>query len=176
VFADQLTELRFLVERVVDTQGLVAVDAHMHTLKSDGSVTTVERVMSLVAEGVEVAVATDHFFRLDLAPAVEDTGLQDYLKVIAGTEISIRNPLDYEYTLDFNLWPLGPGESGWNAVETLVEEVAPIFDAEGPGTTWSTTNWTRSPRRLLAKDSGPASIFSKFSTVRPCGHRATRKL
>jgi hypothetical protein len=129
VLADQLTELRFLVERVVDTEGLVAVDAHMHTLKSDGSVTAEERVMSLVAEGVEVAVATDHFYRLDLAPAVEAVGLKDYLKVIAGSEISIRNPLDYEYTLDFTLWPLGPGESGWRAMETLSDEVAPIFEA-----------------------------------------------
>jgi hypothetical protein len=129
VFADQPTDLRFLVERVVDTEGLVAVDAHMHTLKSDGSVTEEERVISLVAEGVEVAVATDHFFANDYSPAVEATGLKDWLKVIIGTEISIRNPLDYEYTLDFNLWPLDRGESGWSAVETLVDEVAPIFEA-----------------------------------------------
>ncbi len=129
VFADQPTQLHFLVDRVVDTKGLVAVDAHMHTLKSDGSVTPEERVVSLVAEGIEVAVATDHFFRLDLTPAVDAAGLQDYLKAIAGSEISIRNPLDYEYTLDFNIWPLGPGESGWSAVETLAEEVAPIFEA-----------------------------------------------
>jgi hypothetical protein len=129
VLVDRLTELRFLVERVVDTEGLVAIDAHMHTFKSDGSVTPEERVVSLVAEGIEVAVATDHFFRLDLTPAVEAAGMQDYLKAIAGNEISIRNPLDYEYTLDFNIWPLGPGESGWSAVETLVEEVAPIFEA-----------------------------------------------
>jgi len=74
VLADQLTELRFLVERVVDTEGLVAVDAHMHTLKSDGSVTAEERVMSVVAEGVEVAVATDHFFANDYAPAVAAAG------------------------------------------------------------------------------------------------------
>jgi hypothetical protein len=129
VLADQLTELRFLVERAVDTEGLVAVDAHMHTLKSDGSVTAEERVMSLVAEGVEVAVATDHFYPLDLAPAVDAVGLKDYLKVFAGSEISIRNSLDYEYTLDFTLFPLGPGESGWRAVETLSDEVAPIFEA-----------------------------------------------
>ncbi len=129
VLADQVTELRFLVERVVDTEGMVAVDAHMHTLKSDGSVTAEERVVSVVAEGIEVAVATDHFFANDYAPAVEAAGLQDWLRVIVGSEISIRNPLDYEYTLDFSLYPLGPGESGWSAVETLSEEVAPIFEA-----------------------------------------------
>ena len=85
--------------------------------------------MSVVAEGVEVAVATDHFFRHDYAPAVEAAGLKDWLRVIVGSEISIRNPLDYEYTLDFSLWPLDPGESGWSAVETLSDEVAPIFEA-----------------------------------------------
>ena len=129
VFTDQLTELRFLVKRVVDTAGMVAVDAHMHTLKSDGSVTAEERVVSVVAEGIEVAVATDHFFRHDYAPAVEAAGLKDWLRVIVGSEISIRNPLDYEYTLDFSLFPLDPGESGWSAVETLSDEIAPIFEA-----------------------------------------------
>ncbi len=129
VFADQPTDLRFLVERVVDTEGMVAIDAHMHTLKSDGSVTEEERVISLIAEGIEVAVATDHFFANNYAPAVEATGLTDWLRVMIGSEISIRNPLDYEYTLDFTVYPLGPGEGGWSATETLVEEVAPIFEA-----------------------------------------------
>lgn len=129
VLAEQTTELHFVVERVVDTEGLVAVDTHMHTLMSDGSVTARERVLSAVAEGVEVAVATDHFFRHDLSPAVEAVGLQDFLQVIAGSEISIRNPVDYEYTLDFNLYPLAAEESGWSAVETMSEEVAPIFEA-----------------------------------------------
>jgi hypothetical protein len=128
VLADQLTELRFLVEKVVDTEGLVAVDPHMHTLKSDGAVTAEERVISVVAEGVDVAVATDHFFRHDFAPAVEATGLKDRLMVIAGSEISMRSPLDYAYTLDFSLYPLDPGESGWSAVETLSDEVAQIFE------------------------------------------------
>jgi len=129
VFADRPTDLRFLVERVVDTEGLIAVDAHMHTLKSDGSVTEEERVISLIAEGIEVAVATDHFFANNYAPAVEAAGLDDWLKVMIGSEISIRNSLDYEYTLDFSLFPLGPDESGWSAVETLTDEVAPVFEA-----------------------------------------------
>jgi hypothetical protein len=104
------------------------VDPHCHTLHSDGAVTAEERVKSLVAEGVEVAVATDHFYRHDLAPAAESAGLGGFLTVIAGTEVSIRNPRDYEYTLDFNLYPLGPGDSGWSAPETLADEVAPIFE------------------------------------------------
>ena len=128
VLADQLTELRFLVERVVDTDGLVAVDPHMHTLKSDGAVTAEERVISVVAEGVEVAVATDHFFPHDFAPAVEAAGLTDLLGVIVGSEISFRDPRDYRYTLDFSIYPLEPGESGWSAVETLSNDVVSIFE------------------------------------------------
>jgi hypothetical protein len=128
VLADRIATLSFVVDRVVDTTGLVAVDPHSHTLRSDGAVTAEERVKSLVAEGVEVAVATDHFYRHDLAPAAKSAGLGGFLTVIAGTEVSIRNPRDYEYTLDFNLYPLGPGDSGWSAPETLADEVAPIFE------------------------------------------------
>ena len=122
-------ELDFGLERVVETRGLVAVDVHMHTLRSDGTVNERERVLSLVGEGVEVAVASDHFYRNDYTSQIWAVGLEDYLKVIPGSEISIRNSRDYEYTLDFNLYPLGPEESGWEAVETLSEEVAPIFEA-----------------------------------------------
>ncbi len=129
VLADRQATLSFVVERVVDTTGLVAVDPHSHTVRSDGAVTAEERVKSLVAEGVEVAVATDHFFRHDLTPAVQAAGLEQYIHVIAGTEVSIRNPRDFEYTLDFNLYPLDPGDSGWSAPETLADEVAPIFEA-----------------------------------------------
>ncbi|MGB5343194.1 MAG: CehA/McbA family metallohydrolase [Thermoanaerobaculia bacterium] len=124
-----LQELDFELERVVETEGLVAVDLHMHTLRSDGTVDERERVLSLVGEGVEVAVASDHFFRNDYTPQIEALGLENYLKVIPGSEISIRNSRDYEYTLDFNLYPLGPDEGGWEAFATLAEEVAPIFEA-----------------------------------------------
>ena len=124
-----LQKVDFELERVVETAGLLAVDPHMHTLRSDGTVNERERVLSLVGEGVEVAVASDHFFRADYTPQIEALRLADYLKAIPGSEISIRNPHDYEYTLDFNLYPLGPDEGGWKAPETLSEEVAPIFEA-----------------------------------------------
>ncbi len=124
-----LQKLDFDLERVVETAGLIAVDPHMHTLRSDGAVNERERVLSLVGEGVEVAVASDHFYRNDYTPQIEALGFESYLKVIPGSEISIRNPRDYEYTLDFNLYPLGPDEGGWKAPETLSEEVAPIFEA-----------------------------------------------
>jgi hypothetical protein len=129
VLADRPATLDFVVDRVVDTTGLVALDPHSHTLRSDGAVTAEERVRSMVAEGVEVAVATDHFYRHELGPAADSAGLGGYLTVIAGTEVSIRNPRDFEYTLDFNLYPLGPGDEGWSAPETLADEVAPIFEA-----------------------------------------------
>ena len=125
----RLQELDFELERVVETEGLVAVDPHMHTLRSDGTVNERERVLSLVGEGVEVAVASDHFYRNDYTPEIEALELENYLKVIPGSEISIRDSRDHEYILDFNLYPLGPDEGGWEAAATLSEEVAPVFEA-----------------------------------------------
>lgn len=127
----ELVYLEFEIDRVVDTSGLLALDTHLHTLHSDGSVDVAERLRSAVAEGLDVVVSTDHFRRVDYTPELRRAGLAEYLAVMPGSEISIRDPRDFEYTLDFNPFPLGPEDEEpiWTATETLRPEAMPIFEA-----------------------------------------------
>jgi hypothetical protein len=91
--------------RVVDTSGYVGCDFHQHTLLgADASVATRDRVISNVAEGVEVAVASEHNLVADLEPLVRELGLERELVAIAGDEITSdasRRPWGHA-----NAWPM----------------------------------------------------------------------
>lgn len=81
--------LRFTLRRVVDTAGYVASDFHQHTiLSADAPVATRDRVLANAAEGLEVAVASEHNTIADLAPVVEELGLSAHLVAIAGVEVT----------------------------------------------------------------------------------------
>jgi hypothetical protein len=83
------TELRLSPLRVVDTSGYVACDFHQHTmLGADAPVTTRDRVIANAAEGVEVAVASEHNVVADLEPVVRALHLERELVSIPGDEIT----------------------------------------------------------------------------------------
>jgi hypothetical protein len=85
--AARVTELP--LERVVDTSGYVATDFHQHTmLGADAPVAKRDRVVSNAAEGVEVAVATEHNVIADLEPLVREMHLEPYLVAIPGDELT----------------------------------------------------------------------------------------
>ncbi len=67
---------------MVDTRGWISADLHVHAVPSlDAPTPLVERVRSLAAAGVEVAVATDHNVVTDYAPAIRERGLEPWLDV-----------------------------------------------------------------------------------------------
>jgi hypothetical protein len=72
-----------------DSDGWVAGDYHIHAQPStDSGVPVVDRVISCAAEGLEVAVATDHNFITDYAPAIAASGLDPWLLGIPGMELT----------------------------------------------------------------------------------------
>jgi hypothetical protein len=80
---------RLEIARVVDTRGYVACDFHQHTMFSaDAPVATRDRIVSNVAEGVEIAVATDHNVVANLEPIVREMQLQGELVSIPGDELT----------------------------------------------------------------------------------------
>lgn len=88
--------------RVVDTAGLVACDLHLHAAPSPDSQTTLEdRIVSLVAEGIELAAATDHNQVTDYAPVVEALGLAGRIVTIRGDEVTSETP----HIGHFNVYP-----------------------------------------------------------------------
>jgi hypothetical protein len=96
--------------RVVDTSGYLACDFHQHTmLSADAPVSTVDRVIANVAEGVEIAVASEHNVIADLEPIVKDLGLGPELVSIPGDELTTdacRRPWGHA-----NVFPLVPDPS-----------------------------------------------------------------
>ncbi|MBX3205064.1 MAG: CehA/McbA family metallohydrolase [Labilithrix sp.] len=79
----------FALRRVVDTAGYVGADFHQHSiLSADAPVATRDRVLANAAEGVEVAVASEHNAVADLAPLAKELGVAAWLVQIAGDELT----------------------------------------------------------------------------------------
>jgi hypothetical protein len=121
--------LVFHINKVVDTKNLISIDPHMHTLKSDGSMTIAERIKSVVAEGVDVAISTDHNYLSDYPSVLKKLGLGEYIAVLIGQEVT---PLDVNqiYMPEFNRFPLRirEGEPGNGAIDIrFFENNTPIF-------------------------------------------------
>lgn len=75
--------------RVVDTEGWLVGDMHMHTERSiDAVVPVYTRVVEMAAVGLELSPITDHDLVTDLEPVVEELGLSDWLRTVPGNEIS----------------------------------------------------------------------------------------
>jgi hypothetical protein len=79
----------------------VSADYHVHMINSpDCDVTKDERILTMLAEGVDYFVASDHDFRTDLHPDIARLGAQERVASVVSEEIT---------TFDlghFNIWPL----------------------------------------------------------------------
>jgi hypothetical protein len=71
------------------SDGWVAGDFHIHAQPStDSGLPIAQRVASCAAEGLEVAVATDHNYITDYAPVIAASGLDPWLLGIPGMELT----------------------------------------------------------------------------------------
>lgn len=142
-------ELIFHIDKVVETKGLISVDAHLHTMNSDGSVKIPGRIKSIVAEGVEVAISTDHNYLSDYAPFLKKLGLEKYLSVFIGQEVS---PIDVNrgYMPEFNRFPLmtRKGEPGSGAIDIRFFENNTLIFAESRGRDPGALIQVNHPRRV----------------------------
>jgi len=125
VLEGKVQDIVFHIDKVIQSKGLISLDPHMHTDLSDGDVSIPERIKSVVAEGVEVAIATDHNTITDYQPALEKLGLAPYLSVIKGNEITTKGVIHY------NSYPLSRREEEQRkgAIWPLSGEVSPLFMA-----------------------------------------------
>lgn len=89
VLGDVATPLEATLARVVATDGWLAVDTHLHSEMSTDSIMPLDdRVRAIAAEGIELAIATDHDFITDYAPIVAELGLDAHVAVASGAEVS----------------------------------------------------------------------------------------
>ncbi|MDX2090112.1 MAG: CehA/McbA family metallohydrolase [Kofleriaceae bacterium] len=83
------TEAQVVLERAYSSPGWIHGDFHIHAAPStDSGLPIEERVISCAAEGLDVAVATDHNFITDYAPAIAAAGLEPWLLGLPGIELT----------------------------------------------------------------------------------------
>lgn len=94
----------FALDREVDTRGWVCCDTHIHTVthSGHGDATIGERMVTLVGEGIELPIATDHNKHIDYAPLVSKLGLGNYFTPVIGNEVTTGKG-------HFNIFPVRPG-------------------------------------------------------------------
>jgi hypothetical protein len=110
--AGEVTRAAARLPRVIATPGWIAADLHLHQAPSiDADISLENRVISVAAEGVEFAVASDHYAVTDLAPAVrwlrKEGLLTAPLATVIGTEVSTVG----KRFGHFNVFPLALGQS-----------------------------------------------------------------
>jgi hypothetical protein len=89
VNADLGATFRAELVRTVDTRGWLASDFHVHASPSkDSNVPLNDRVLTLAAEGIELAVPTDHNHVTDYAEPIAAERLQGKLASMTGVEIT----------------------------------------------------------------------------------------
>jgi hypothetical protein len=125
VVRDENREIVFVIDRVVETPGLIALDPHIHTTKSDGSPSIPERIKSVIGEGIEVLVATDHNTITDYSAALKKLGLNGELAVLPGCEVTTPDVIHY------NTYPMEirPDEPGNGAIDSTGDTAEPLFKA-----------------------------------------------
>lgn len=101
-----ITTIEATLRHVVNTDGWISADLHVHALPSFDSPTLLEdRVRSLAAVGVEVGVATDHNAITDYGPTIAKMALHEHLASVVGDEVTAEET----YTGHFNVFPLQMG-------------------------------------------------------------------
>jgi hypothetical protein len=93
IIEGQTASLSGVLPRLIPTPGWIAADLHLHQAASvDADISFDNRVIAVAAEGVELAVATDHYEVTDLAPTVgalvRSGRLSRPLATMPGSEIS----------------------------------------------------------------------------------------
>jgi hypothetical protein len=114
--AGQTATVKGVLKRLVDTRGWVSADYHNHSTPSgDNTCGTDDRLINLVAEGIEFAPTTEHNRFYDWRPHLVRLGLTNYLQTVPGVELTGS-------AAHFNSFPFDPvpltqdnGAPVWNA-------------------------------------------------------------
>ncbi|MCA9137219.1 MAG: CehA/McbA family metallohydrolase, partial [Planctomycetales bacterium] len=89
------------LDREVDSAGWVACDTHVHTVthSGHGDCTIDERMSTLVGEGIELPIATDHNKAIDYRPVMSANGVTKYFTAVIGDECTTKKG-------HFNIFPI----------------------------------------------------------------------
>jgi hypothetical protein len=101
VTASNTSMVNAQVAHVVDSSGYISGDFHVHSIDSpDSKIARADRVVSMLAEGVDFFTPSDHDFRSDFPPTIAALGATGLIKTATSAEITT---FDYGH---FNAWPV----------------------------------------------------------------------
>ena len=102
VNAGMTTTVNAAIARVTDSTGFVGSDFHVHSIESpDSQIARHDRVVTLLAEGLDFFTPTDHDIRTSYTPDIAAIpGASSLLGTVPGAEMTT---FDYGH---FNGWPL----------------------------------------------------------------------
>lgn len=101
--------VKLSLSKVIETPGMMSGDFHVHSVASaDSALAQEQRVISFVAEGVDLLIATDHDNLTDYAPIISKLNLQDRVASIVGVEATSAFRIRATpFTIGhYNAWPL----------------------------------------------------------------------
>ena len=118
VRANENQTAEHILRRAVDSRGWVAVDTHVHSTQSpDSPMSLDERVRSLAAEGVDVAVATDHNVVTDYGPYIDRNNLREWMFSMVGLELTTFESGHFNsYPLNYDAGEVTHGAIRWAQV------------------------------------------------------------
>ena len=100
ITAGNQTVIAAQIAHVVDTDGFVSSDFHVHGINSaDSRISHLNRVEGYAGEGVDNIIMTDHHVHTDLDPLIASLGIGDWVSSTIGEEITT---FDYGH---FNSYP-----------------------------------------------------------------------
>lgn len=111
----QVTEVAVSPKRAFATPGWMSGDFHLHSQNSIDSGTSLrDRVLGCAAEGVEIAVATDHNYITDYAPIIHQMNLHPFITSMVGLEMTTLELGHFNgYPLSLDLATANRGSFGW---------------------------------------------------------------
>jgi hypothetical protein len=93
VSAGAETRLPVTLDHAVDTAGWMSTDGHAHAGPSaDNRISIADRIRTVAAEGLDVAISTDHEFVADWRSGVDETGLAGWVATVVGQEVTASIP------------------------------------------------------------------------------------
>lgn len=99
----------FHLPRIIDLPSFVSADLHVHAEASDDSaMPNTARLRSMIAEGLDVMVTTDHENLGQFGAALDALGVRDRIRVIQGVEVTSSAPSPAApWTIGHhNAWPV----------------------------------------------------------------------
>ncbi len=135
VGAGETVDVAAVLARSVDTSGVMCGDFHIHTHRSNDSGDDVRRkVMSAVADGLEIPVRSEHEYVESFQPIIEELGLEGWAYGVGSIEMTSMEiwghmgvvPLETDPTQVNGGAPLWQRFPTADSLDTQVETMNPV--------------------------------------------------